>query len=125
MSRRGGEAISSAVPDIFEEISCAKENVSNTIETLHASKNQSAFFAFKIVLKKMISAMDVLCVVSLLLTIDFLCYYFYYAIRGSFPEFYSNISAGHFVVTAAAGHDYEFDRATSSVSHHPIRNIYL
>ncbi|CAM9347711.1 unnamed protein product [Laminaria digitata] len=32
-----------------------------------------------------------------------------------FPEFYANISAGHFVVTAAAGHDYEFDRATSTV----------
>lgn len=35
--------------------------------------------------------------------------------RRRFPEFYANISAGHFVVTAAAGHDYEFDRATSTV----------
>lgn len=33
-----------------------------------------------------------------------------------FTEFYGNISAAHFVVTAAAGHDYEYDRATSSVS---------
>lgn len=32
-----------------------------------------------------------------------------------YPEFYGNISAGHFVVTAAAGHDYEFDKATSTV----------
>ncbi|CAM9971551.1 unnamed protein product [Ascophyllum nodosum] len=32
-----------------------------------------------------------------------------------YSDFYSRISAGHFVVTATAGHDYEFDRATSSV----------
>lgn len=32
-----------------------------------------------------------------------------------FSEFYGKISSGHFVVTAAAGHEYEFDRATSSV----------
>ncbi|CBN77820.1 conserved unknown protein [Ectocarpus siliculosus] len=32
-----------------------------------------------------------------------------------YPEFYANISAGHFVVTAAAGHGYEYDKATSTV----------
>lgn len=40
---------------------------------------------------------------------------------GRYEGLYVRISAGHFVVSAAAGDEYEYDRATSSVRSQNLR----